>query len=70
VLGPALGISGINAGLFRVYGPKVGALGKKGKQQVAQSSLALAKEMTLERTLHKRHLPSRESPLRQHHLIE
>lgn len=41
---------------YRVYGPRVAALGKKGKQGV-QSSLALAKDLLCQSIISKRQLP-------------
>ncbi len=43
--------------ICRVYGPKVAALGKKGKAQRGSSCLAQAKDFTCRHTLSKRQLP-------------
>ena len=48
---------GLSCTAHRVYGPRVAALGKKGKG--AQSSLALAKDYLCQSIISKRKLPSK-----------
>ena len=48
--------------MCRVYGPKVAALGKKGRAQKGGTCLALAKDFICRHTLSKRQLPPSAQP--------